>query len=332
MADNIRRKLLPLAGRMRLENLVRLTDQPVIFPFYHVISDEYLPHIRHLYRYRNVDQFEEDLDELLAIFEPLSLAEYLEEPERKRGRRAMVLSFDDGLWECHQVIAPVLRKKGVPAVFFLNNQFIDNHGLFYRYKASIIIDRILSDCRSREKAAEFLVVPDEQVTDAIRIVNYRQQPLLDAIADVLEVDFQDYIKECPVYLSTKQVMELLEMGFEIGGHSSDHIDFSGLDSIEMLNQVRKSVLDIQRRFVNAPGYFSFPFTSHGIPGNVIDQLLDEKIARVLFGTAGLKKTWDRRFIQRIPMEGLEVSAMRVLKSEYLYYIMKAFIGKNTYSE
>ena len=157
---------------MRLKNLVRLTGQPVIFPFYHVVSDEYLPHIRHLYRYRNVDQFEKDMDELLAIFEPLSLTEYLEEPERKRGRRCMVLSFDDGLWECHQVIAPVLRKKGIPAVFFLNNQFIDNQGLFYRYKASIIIDRILSDCKSREKAAEYLVVPDYQVADAIRIVNY----------------------------------------------------------------------------------------------------------------------------------------------------------------
>jgi peptidoglycan/xylan/chitin deacetylase (PgdA/CDA1 family) len=330
MMDDIRRKILPLASRLRLESLVSLTDQQVIFPFYHVVSDEYLPHIRHLYRYRNVDQFDKDLDELLAIFEPLSLGEYLEGPERKRGRRCMVLSFDDGLWECHQVIAPVLKKKGVPAVFFLNNQFIDNRGLFYRYKASIIIDRILSDCKSREKAAEFLVVSDEQVADAIRIVNYRQQPLLDAIADIVEVDFQDYIKECPVYLSSQQVMELLDMGFEIGGHSPDHVDFTSLDPGEMINQVRNSVLDIQRRFVKAPGYFSFPFTSHSVPGDVIDQLLNDKMIRVLFGTAGLKKTWDQRFIQRIPMEGLEVSAKQVLKTEYLYYIMKAVLGKNAY--
>jgi len=191
-----------------------------------VVSDYHLPHIRHLYRYRRIQEFEHDLDEMLKWFEPVSFEEYLK--SEGNGKRRMVLSFDDGLAECHEIIAPLLLRKGIPAVFFLNNHFIDNRGLFFRYKASLIIDEILSDCKSKEKASEFLVIPKEQVVKAIRMVNFSQQALLDELARKVEVDFVDYMREDPVYLNSQQVEELVKWGFEIGGHSPDHSDFSSL--------------------------------------------------------------------------------------------------------
>ena len=97
-------------------------------------------------------------------------------------RKQMVLSFDDGLVECHQVIAPLLMTKGVPATFFLNNHFIDNRDLFFRYKASLIIDQVISECKTREKAAEYLAIPEQQVPEAIRMIKFGQQVLLDELA------------------------------------------------------------------------------------------------------------------------------------------------------
>ena len=66
-------------------------------------------------------------------------------------------ALDDGLSGCHRYIAPLLRKKGIPASFFLNNRFIDNKSLFYRYKASLLVHQVKKDCRSRERVAEFQI-------------------------------------------------------------------------------------------------------------------------------------------------------------------------------
>lgn len=329
MADNFRKRIAPMARRLNLQHMIRLSGQSHIFPFYHVVSDWHLPHIRHLYRYRKVKEFESDLEEMLKWFEPVSLVDYLEVDPKDKGKRLMVLSFDDGLTECHQTIAPLLKRKGVPATFFLNNYFVDNRGLFFRYKASLIMDQVISDCKARERAAKYLSIPEEQVVDAIRMIKYGQQSLLDALAIQVEVDYVDYLREHPVYMSSQQVNELVNWGFEIGGHSPDHTDFSLLDPKEMITQVESSVEDLQQRFGVSTRLFSFPFTSQGVPGEVIKTMLKEVHAEALLGTAGLKKTAQRNFIQRIPMEDLELPAMEVLKTEYLYYLIKKPLGRNT---
>lgn len=336
MAHRIRSRIAPLARRMDLRNLIWLSGQSDIFPFYHVVSDWHLPHIRHLYRYKRVKEFESDLDEMLKWYRPVGLQEYIDSMKKEgaRGRggadrtKKMVLTFDDGLIECHQTIAPLLLKKGVPAAFFLNNYFIDNRGLFYRYKASMIIDQVISDCKSREKAAAYLSIPEKQVGDAIRMIHHGQQALLDELARQLEVDVVDYLREHPVYMDSSQVKDLRDWGFEIGGHSPDHADFSTLEPDRVISQVKESIDDLQQRFGATSRLFSFPFTSQGVPEQVIDSLLEEQVADVLLGTAGLKKTGKAGLIQRIPMEEFEKPALEALKTEYLYYLIKKPFGKN----
>lgn len=329
--------MLPLARRMDPGRLIHLSGQPDIFPFYHVVSGFHLPHVRHLYRYRREDEFERDLEEMLQWFEPIAPGEYLESGSHaKKGRRAkgggkrrMVLSFDDGLAECHQVVAPMLLRKGIPAAFFLNNHFIDNRGLFFRYKASLIADRIISECKAREKASEYLKIPENQVVRAVLMVRQHQQALLDELARKVDLDFVEYLRDQPVYMNSQQVRELVEWGFDIGGHSTDHADFSLLDPEETCRQVSDSIEDLQQRFGVPTRYFSFPYTSHGISKDVIHRLLDELRVDLLLGTAGLKKTGREDFIQRIPMEKLEVPSMEVLKTEYLFYLIKKPLGRNT---
>jgi peptidoglycan/xylan/chitin deacetylase (PgdA/CDA1 family) len=328
MGNSYRKSILPLARKINLHGLTRLAGNSTIFPFYHVVSNDPLPHIRHLYHVRSVAQFEKDLEVLLALYHPLSLKEHLDGVKPSKGKRNMVLSFDDGLSECYHHIAPILKREGVPAVFFLNNDFIDNAGLFYRYKTGLILEYVLSDCRAMESAAEFLAIPQEQVVKAIQMVKYKQQPLLDALAKEIELNFIEYQEQQPVYMSTAQIRELLEWGFEIGGHSPDHASFDELDEDELLNQVSFSILDLQKRFGVKTRYFSFPFTSAGVSARVIHELIDKQLAKALLGTAGLKKTARREFIQRIPMEAGRMSGEEILKLEYLYYLLKMPLGKN----
>ena len=317
-----------LAHPLKLERLIRMTGQKHIFPFYHTVSPEPLPHLSHLYRVLTPDEFERDLDQLLRFYAPMSLADYLEGRSQRNGRPAMVLSFDDGLKGCHDYLAPLLQKKGIPAVFFLNNRFIGNRGLFYRYKAGLLIHKLEGDGRIREKLADFLKISGEQLEASIRMISWDQRTLLDALANQAGLDFSGYLRDNPVYLTEDEVRALLARGFDVGAHSAEHMEFTGLDPRQMEEQVRSSVADLQKRFRIVTAYFSFPFTSDGVPLMVIDGLLSGENACALFGTAGLKQTGRRSYIQRIPMDEHGSDALDTLKAEYLYYLLKMLLGRN----
>jgi len=332
MIDRRRKFISGFASFANLDRLSRLSRQAVLFPFYHTVSEQPLPHVSHLYTLRTEGEFEEDLEKMLNHFQALSLRDYLDGTGLLKGKRYMVLSFDDGLLECHDFIAPLLKKKGVPAVFFLNNHFIDNRGIFYRYKASLLLEKMKSDSSVLKQVAAYLDIPEKRALESILLIGQDQVSLLDALLKECEIDVAGYQKERPVYMNTKQVMELVDWGFEIGGHSPDHADFSKLDPEEIIRQVRSSVEDLQARFQVSTRYFSFPFTSAGIPMEVIHRLLDEGDAEVLLGTAGLKLRDNPRFIQRIPMEEFNSPAGKALKTEFLYYLMKGILGQNKISQ
>jgi hypothetical protein len=198
MEERRRRNISAFARYLNLRWLVSLSGQKTIFPFYHVVSDTPRPHIRHLYYCRDEKAFESDLEEILKLFAPISIEDYLEGKRGPGKGRQMVLSFDDGLVECHQVIAPLLRKRGIPALFFLNNSFIDTRGLFFRYRASILIEHLSGNAEALSKAAEFLAIPEKQVKDAILMITYRQRPLLEALLSQVELDESSYQREQPI--------------------------------------------------------------------------------------------------------------------------------------
>src|ERR1700754_2724866 len=107
----------------------------VLLPYHHLVWDRPVRHIDPLYPYKNKQQFERDLDYLLKRFKPLdpsglpaALAAGGPLP-----KGSFLLTFDDGLREVYEVAAPILLRKGVPAIFFLNPSYLDNRALFYRF-------------------------------------------------------------------------------------------------------------------------------------------------------------------------------------------------------
>jgi peptidoglycan/xylan/chitin deacetylase (PgdA/CDA1 family) len=290
-----------------------------------VVSDLPLPHIRHLYRFRDISGFEDDLDALLDYFEPVSLEEYRRSTLQGRKKPAMLLSFDDGLTECHTVIAPILRRKGIPAVFFLNNYFIDNKGLFYRYKVSLLIDRITNDPSALQDAGKFLHVHESRVKELLMNVSYSQQILLDALALNLGVDYIQYMKEQPVYMTSDEIRELTEWGFEIGAHSLDHPQMDQMEQDKVVEAVLSSVMDLQKRFLVRVTGFAFPFTSMGIDRQVLRTLMDQELT--LFGISGIRETGSERYVQRIDMEAYPLPAPEVMKIKYLHYLLRKRAGR-----
>jgi peptidoglycan/xylan/chitin deacetylase (PgdA/CDA1 family) len=332
MKKRLLKTFQPLAIKIPLEWLVRITGQRLFLPFYHSVqNDNPLPHIQHLYSLRSVQNFEKDIDFLLKHYQPIDLKGLLD--QLKSGKpveqNTFFLSFDDGLRECHDFIAPILLKKGVPATFFLNAAFVDNKGLFFRYKASLLIDHLEKNKIS--EATEKIIVQrfgNQDIKQSILKVNYQNRKILDEIAEYLEVNFDYFLKVNQPYLSSEQINNLIQNGFTLGSHSIDHPLYSGLELAEQIRQTEDSQDFINTNFPQEIKAFAFPFTDHGVSSTFFEAIKKDQLLDITFGTAGLKNDNTPFHLQRFPVEEFPFQMHEMVASEYFYYFGKSFLGKN----
>jgi peptidoglycan/xylan/chitin deacetylase (PgdA/CDA1 family) len=303
-------------------------------PFYHTVSNSESIHIKHLYETKSISKFEKELDFLLKDFQAIDFIEYSKcilegTPLKNR----FLLTFDDGLKEFYTIIAPILKRKGIPAMNFLNSAFVDNKDLFYRYKVSVLIEKLktstFSDFTQQAIKQWFLeqeITLDDNYKGLLR-VTYQQKDTLDNLAQVISLDFKDYLKKEEPYLTSGQIHELIEQGFHFGAHSIDHPPFYTISLEEQLRQTKESIHSISSNFRLTYNTFSFPFTDFNVSKTFFDEIKSN--VGLTFGCAGLKKDSIMNNKQRIPFEIDGYNGEEILRGEYLYYIFKSLLNKNT---
>lgn len=321
--------------------LINVSKQKFLAPVYHLVSDVRVQHIQHLYPIRSIQTFKNDLDYLLSCYEPINLKELIRTVHggKEMIKNTFFLSFDDGLSECYHIIAPILKEKGVPATFFLNSAFIDNHDLFFKYKLSIILDTIL-----RSKNAEALILRVKElftknkvlfkdIQTSLLSLRYNHTSMINSIALELNIDFTQYLKEHSPYLSTEQIQALIKEGHTIGAHSIDHPLYADLKMEDQLLQTKESVNFISNQFSLDYKTFAFPFTDFGVKNEFFDKMYthNQVMVDLSFGSAGIKKDVSKFHIHRFPMERTGESAKTLINTELLYYICKMFVNKNRIS-
>ncbi|MFT5167639.1 MAG: peptidoglycan/xylan/chitin deacetylase (PgdA/CDA1 family) [Saprospiraceae bacterium] len=322
----------PLATKIPLEWLISISGQRLFLPFYHSVQNEVpLSHIQHLYPLRTVKNFEKDIDFLLKNYTPIDLRGLVDQLKSGKPFEAntFFLSFDDGLREVYDFIEPILSKKGVPATIFLNAAFVDNRDLFFRYKASLLIDHLE---KSKISAATEKIIRQRlgvpHIKQAILKVNYQNRKVLDEIAEYLEISFDDFLNQYQPYLSTEQINRLLQKGYTFGSHSVDHPLYSDLTSTEQIRQTKDSQYFINNNFPQDVKAFAFPFTDHGVPTSFFETIKKEQLLDITFGTAGLKNDSTAFHLQRFPVEEFPFQIHEMVATEYFYYFGKSFLGKN----
>lgn len=127
--------------------LEKLVPRGLLVLFYHVVSDTPLPHIRHLYPHKTASEFEADVVYLKTHYRLPTLQQFIDEARggEHRERPSAMLTFDDGMAECFDLVRPILLKHRVPGVFFVTKSFIDNRELFYRHKVSLCIQLLFQN-------------------------------------------------------------------------------------------------------------------------------------------------------------------------------------------
>lgn len=313
--------------------LIRLTKQKLVLPFYHTVSDFNLPHIKHLYRVRSTEEFIKDLDYLCKHFTPISISE-LEDSiygNKSFKKPSFHLTFDDGLKEIYSEIAPLLESKGIPATFFINTDFVDNKGLFYRYKISLIIQEIKCDKNLLQTVAKELDINEatpQIINEVLLKFNVHDTKTINNIANLIELDFDNFLSIQQPYLTKQQIKELLARGFNIGSHSLNHPYFKDIDINEKKRQITESFKFIEEEFKVKSNYFSFPFSDKSVDTKFMDWMYENANCKLTFGISGIKYDYTNLHLHRIPFEKSADSAQNILKNEYLYFIIKSIFNKN----
>jgi peptidoglycan/xylan/chitin deacetylase (PgdA/CDA1 family) len=158
--------------------------------------------------------------------------------------------------------------------------------------------------------------------------SFLQENILDEVAGLLGIDFNDFLKTQKPYLTTQQILKLKSDGFSIGAHSFSHPEFCKISEEEQLDEVKKSMNWLVEKINPEIKAFSFPFTDFGVSLKVLKTLEAEKICDVTFGTAGIKYDELDFHFQRYPVEK-EGDYMMNLKEEFIYFALRKIIGKAT---
>ena len=268
--------------------------------FYHAISDQPLSHVKHLYAYKSTKMFENDLvylvkNKLIANYE--QLADHLQGHSRLKPNSA-ILSFDDGFQECYSVVRPLLQKYGVPCIFFITTDLIDNQKMDNSTKASLIIEKMVTcDPAWKQEAYKILfdisggVNSDEmELINWIKGIQFTDGERINQVCEILEIDVEKYLRTQQPFMSKKQIQMLASEGFTIGAHSKSHSLFNTLSEKEIEKEIVESCRIIQGITHEESVPFAFPFTGIGVKKKMLNDIRSRnKVVGYYFDTNGIQQ-------------------------------------------
>lgn len=299
--------------------LINHSRKKIIFPFYHIVSDDDCPHVKHLYKIKPVTQFKNELKFLLKHFQPINLEELNQyvQTNKQPKKPSFFLSFDDGLRECFTVISPILKERKIPAAFFINTGFVENRDLFYRYKISLLIDALQKPHNKHDFTLRQLLA-----------LNYSDTEIINQVSQSLCVDFDEFLEKNKPYMIWEEIDELNQKGFYFGGHSVNHPVYSQISLEEQILQTESSVYEVVQRLGLNYKIFSFPFSDNGVSTHFFQKIFEEEICDLTFASGRMKAD---EFIKNIHRFGLEPNLGSVeffVIKRYTTYLINSMLYRN----
>ena len=294
-----------------------------IAPAYHIVSNEKVSHVRHLYSYKNMDQFEEDLRYLQKHYQVVSPDKFDE--FHLKHQKKCIISFDDGLVENYTVILPLLEKYKFKAVFFINPSFIDNTCFLNKHLKSILIEELSKSPNNQTVLGKIGLKNTKNLkTDIFN--RELSNDLISDLFDDLGFDFKNYLQKHPVYMNLNQIQELIDKGHFIGGHTMTHPYLNKLSEEEQFVEITDSLLWIKQHFKVSYTLFSFPYSDRFASKQLIRRLENWDNNIIIFGNSGYKKDVSKRIVQRFSAEKPIVPLRNNISTEFIYMYYNKLAG------
>ena len=309
------------------------TDQ-TIFTYYHTVNNEKLNYLDNLFSFKNEKHFKNDIELLLNNYQPLNPDFFLKDFKYNQiPKNHFLLTFDDGLSQIFDVIAPILYEKKISAIFFVNPHYIDNKNFFVRHVISVLIDIILNNKYDKEIIQEinYLLSLKKSSSKSLLIndlkkINFDSENILLRITELLKVDINTELKKKKPFISKNQIKEMIDMGFYFGGHTMTHPRLNTINYNDQKKEIIDSINWLKLNFKINYSFFAFPYTDRGISKKLIKSIFKYDNSSIVFGNSGLKKDFDERIIQRFSLEKPNQNTSKLIVSENLYKFCNKLIG------
>lgn len=212
--------------------------------------------------------FDWHLDVLDRWFEVLPLVEAV--ARMRSGRlpvRAACVTFDDGYADNANIALPILRRRGVPATFFVATSFLDGGRMWNDSVIETIRGAQGDKLDARCVGLSFLSIATvgarlraiEEVLSALKYLPPEErQSRVDTLAREAA---------CPLptelMMTTEQVRHLRASGMDIGAHTVTHPILARLEPERAESEIRESKRRLEAMIGGAVSLFAYP---NGRPG------------------------------------------------------------------
>jgi len=217
-------------------------------------------------------QFDAQLALLAKYFTFVGIDEVL---EFLRGRplppNPVMVTFDDGYRECHEVALPLLQKHGARAVFFIATDYTENRRLFWWDRIAYLLHRAESSRieLTVPRRMGFDIATAEQREHAgkslVRLVKTHYALDLDGFLDELtEQCGTPWNREAErrivdgVLMTWDEVRELRAAGMDVQSHTRRHRVLSTLTQEMLEDELTGSRRDLERAIGEAVRTIAYP--------------------------------------------------------------------------
>lgn len=214
-------------------------------------------------------KFEDALKFITAYYTPVRLEDVLASSRsRALPPRAVLVTFDDAYASVVEVAAPLCRKFGVPAVFFVNAAFVDNQRLapdnLVCYVAKVHgMDTINAAARTLRRAdIPQLNSLSDVFTGFFPSTTVKERTaFLEALEDLAGIGGSRLAQQARLYLTAEQLRTLASFDFEIGNHTYTHVHGRSLSREDFGREIDRNKSELEAISGTKVRSFSQPYGS-----------------------------------------------------------------------
>lgn len=206
------------------------------------------------------------------------------------------VTLDDGYEDNYLVAAPILKKLGIPATFYVVSDFVGSDRLFWWEQIADLFRR-----SHRQELDMSVFVPD---LDGARLLPMRShaersqayETLCAAIRNGRHVDIPQQMKraadffELPLreqgrdygLMDWRQLKNLVVQGFEIGGHTATHCNLIGADEAMLRRELNESMRTIETELDAPVESFAYPYGLFETSSELVTSALSRTNCRAAF--------------------------------------------------
>lgn len=254
--------------RLILHFYNNLTDDRVkvlILVYHRVLERAYF---NPLYNIVTKSNFIKQVDEITKRYPVTTLTDIIRQSQcgQTKAKTQVVLTFDDGYCDNYDIVLPILRKKSLPAAFFLITDYINGNFSLWDWQ----VFHILSDntlVRSMNIGNHIIrQAPFESRASYIFRILARMKPISFAMRHeiISALKKETKAKFDPPYekercMNWEEVKKISDAGMEIGSHSLSHRSLAKIPFEDAAQELKKSKEIIEQNINRECRHFSFPY-------------------------------------------------------------------------